>query len=402
MYADDIILIAETEDDLQKMLDTLSIWSNIWRMEVNPEKTKVMHCRKSSVAATNNIFKLGEQNIKFCKTYRYLGFEVSETVDFVDGVKTLHEAGSRALGAIISKHYSSKGLSFPVFEKLYFNTVVPVTDYASEVWGYKTYDFADKIQFRAIRTQLGVGKRAPLPYLSGETGWLDTKLRRQLNMIRLWLRVINMPENRIPKKIFSWDKQNCRKNNWASEVKAILEKCDLLEYYQESSTLGLSEKTFLDIVKEKLFEICSEKWKNEVISMPKLRTYVKLKDDYSQELILGENISIKQRSAISKFLSGTFPIEIEIGRYRSKPISERLCKTCSNSEIEDEMHFLMQCSTYRTVRSAMINIVEEKLDIHSDELNKDELFKILLTTPEIACDVANYLISALNKRSSRV
>ena len=145
MYADDIILIAETEDDLQKMLDTLSIWSNIWRMEVNPEKTKVMHCRKSSVAATNNIFKLGEQNIKFCKTYRYLGFEVSETVDFVDGVKTLHEAGSRALGAIISKHYSSKGLSFPVFEKLYFNTVVPVTDYASEVWGYKTYDFADKI-----------------------------------------------------------------------------------------------------------------------------------------------------------------------------------------------------------------------------------------------------------------
>ena len=242
----------------------------------------------------------------------------------------------------------------------------------------------------------------PLPYLSGETGWLDTKLRRQLNMIRLWLRVINMPENRIPKKIFSWDKQNCRKNNWASEVKAILEKCDLLEYYQESSTLGLSEKTFLDIVKEKLFEICSEKWKNEVISMPKLRTYVKLKDDYSQELILGENISIKQRSAISKFRSGTFPIEIEIGRYRSKPISERLCKTCSNSEIEDEMHFLMQCSTYRTVRSAMINIVEEKLDIHSDELNKDELFKILLTTPEIACDVANYLISALNKRSSRV
>ena len=121
-------------------------------MEVHPENTKLMHCRKSTVTATDKIFKLGEQNIKLCKSYRYLGFKVLETVYFVEGIKTLHEAGSRALGAVIAKHYSSKGLSFPVFEKLYVNTVVPVTEYASEVWGYKNYDFADKIHFRAIRT----------------------------------------------------------------------------------------------------------------------------------------------------------------------------------------------------------------------------------------------------------
>ena len=66
---------------------------------------------------------------------------MSETGDSVKGVKVLHEAGSRALGAIIANHFSPKGLSYPVFEKLYFNTVMPVTDYASEVWGYKNYDF---------------------------------------------------------------------------------------------------------------------------------------------------------------------------------------------------------------------------------------------------------------------
>ena len=59
---------------------------------------------------------------------------MSDSGNFEEGIKVLHEARSRALGAIIAKHFSMKGLSFPVFEKLYFNTVVPVTDYASEVW----------------------------------------------------------------------------------------------------------------------------------------------------------------------------------------------------------------------------------------------------------------------------
>lgn len=76
-----------------------------------------------------------------CSSYRYLGFEVFETCDYTDGVKVLNEAGSRALGALTAKHYNTKGLSFQVFDKLYFNTVVPVPDYASEIWGYKKNDF---------------------------------------------------------------------------------------------------------------------------------------------------------------------------------------------------------------------------------------------------------------------
>jgi hypothetical protein len=93
-----------------------------------------------------------------CTSYRYLVLEVFETCDNTDGVKLLNEAGRRALGALTAKHYSTKGLSFQVFEKLYFNTVVTVTDYASEIWGYKKYDLLDRLQFRAARTFLGVGK----------------------------------------------------------------------------------------------------------------------------------------------------------------------------------------------------------------------------------------------------
>ena len=58
MYADDIVLMADSEDDLQKMLDTLNNWTTLWHFEVNLDKTKVMHCRKQSTQVTDRNFQL--------------------------------------------------------------------------------------------------------------------------------------------------------------------------------------------------------------------------------------------------------------------------------------------------------------------------------------------------------
>ena len=38
LYADDIVLIRETESELQAMLDELVVWCKTWRMKVNIEK----------------------------------------------------------------------------------------------------------------------------------------------------------------------------------------------------------------------------------------------------------------------------------------------------------------------------------------------------------------------------
>ncbi|CAG2244682.1 unnamed protein product [Mytilus edulis] len=207
-----------------------------------------------------------------------------------------------------------------------------------------------------------------------------------------------MPDDRLPKKIFLWDKQNSNRNSWSFEVKSILNKCNLSQYFQENSTLGLGVKAFLGIVKERLTYIGSEKWKTSVNGMPKLRTYIKIKENYCQEPIINKTMSSKQRSVISKIRSGTFPIEIEIGRYRQKPISERLCKICNNRAVEDEMHFLIQCPAYSAERQTLLSTVEGKLNIHTQELDNEELLKLLLITPDTICDVANFLMEALDKR----
>ena len=43
LYADDIVLISENEQNLKKMLDHVGYWCNKWQMKVNIDKTKIIH-----------------------------------------------------------------------------------------------------------------------------------------------------------------------------------------------------------------------------------------------------------------------------------------------------------------------------------------------------------------------
>jgi hypothetical protein len=49
MYADDICLIASSESNLQDMLNVLKQWCDKWEMNVNTEKTQIVHFRSPIV-----------------------------------------------------------------------------------------------------------------------------------------------------------------------------------------------------------------------------------------------------------------------------------------------------------------------------------------------------------------
>ncbi len=47
--------------------------------------------------------------------------------------------------------------------------------------------------------------------------------------------------------------------------------------------------------------------------------------------------------------SGT---KVEVGRYRQKPLPDRLCQFCVN-EMEDEKHFIFICPQYEDLRESI-------------------------------------------------
>ena len=56
LYADDIVLFAENEEDLQHLLYIVQYWCERWRLEVNLSKTNILHIRTKRKLQSRFVF----------------------------------------------------------------------------------------------------------------------------------------------------------------------------------------------------------------------------------------------------------------------------------------------------------------------------------------------------------
>ena len=81
LYADDIVLMAQNAEDLQKMINALHEWTFKWRLSVNTQNTQVMHVRKHQTRRSDYTFRLGDNLLRVTEPYRYLGLHINEFIN---------------------------------------------------------------------------------------------------------------------------------------------------------------------------------------------------------------------------------------------------------------------------------------------------------------------------------
>lgn len=390
LYADDIILLADNENDMQCMLDCLNNWCKKWRLLINHKKTKVMHFRTPRTKRSDRVFSIDNKVIDYAETYKYLGIILSENIDnFSVTSSTLAQAGGRALGAVINKVHNFKDVGYKTYEKLYNSCVTPVLDYCSSVWGLRCYSQIDMVQNRAIRYFLGVHRFTPTLAINGEVGWTHCSERRLICAVRLWNRFVNMSDERLNKRIFLREIQTNGK--WINEFKVALAK---IEY---NVNLGSITNIDIDMASSKATQYCSEHWSSRLPSSDKLRTYITFKSEYNTEPYVLMNVTKRERSVTAQFRCGTLPLRIETGRFKrpKEEIEDRLCKLCTLNCVEDETHFLFYCSLYSDLREKLINSVTVK---HNQfcTWTTHEKFKLLFK--DFPRQTSKYLAKAFQRR----
>ena len=112
LYADDIVLLAETEEDMQSLLFMVECWCKKWRLEVNLMKTNIMHFRSKRKNQSRFMFLFDKQTVHYCTSYRYLGANLNEFLDFSFTARCQADSAGRALGSIITKMIKNQGLPF--------------------------------------------------------------------------------------------------------------------------------------------------------------------------------------------------------------------------------------------------------------------------------------------------
>jgi hypothetical protein len=212
-YADDLVLLASCEKDLQLLLDRLAVWCLKWHMKVNPLKSNVVHFRGESCKLTQCKFSIGNEHIHVTSKYKYLGLTLSEHLNFNITATAVAKAAQRALGLLIAKDKAHGGFTFDIFTRLYNTLVQSVINYGSAVWGQKNISAINAVQQRAMKYYLGLPKRAPNAAATGDTGWKSAYAEQWACVTRMWCRLNNMAEHRINKKMFNWVAHLARTGN---------------------------------------------------------------------------------------------------------------------------------------------------------------------------------------------
>ena len=406
LYADDVVLLTENEDDLQSMLSVLSEWCGQNDMSVNCTKSNIVHFRPPSQRRTTYVFTCCNETLSIVDSYMYLGLLLNEFLDYNITTRDVAQSASRALGLLIAKSKALGGMPYKVFTKLYDTMVWPVISYGAALWGNKTYACINAVQNRAMRFYLGTGKYSPNAAVSGDMGWQPPVIRQWKVVCAYWYRVTVMAESRLNKRIFLWCKSKANRSckNWYFMVEEMLLSIDLNRF-----TTGLfecSKNYFLSYVISKLEQKHQVEWFNVVQNNTgmrgkggnKLRTYSLFKTTYHVEPYCQMFLPRKHRSELSKFRSGVAPLRLETGRYEGLEVDQRICPI-RHSSVEDEKHVLLHCPLYVDFRNALFKQACE-VNASFGNYTENEQLVFLFSTVDLTRSLAKTCFQILHRMAT--
>ena len=405
LYADDIVLMAETEPELQFLLNELHAWCISNSMHVNNIKSNVVHFRVPSKAKTSVNFTCGPDVINAVDKYTYLGITLTEFLDYEVTAKIVAQSASRALGLLIAKYKSIGGMPFNVFSKLYDNLVWPVISYGAAIWGTKSYSCISAVQNRAMRFFLGTGKYTPNASLYGDMGWQPPLIKQWKCICKTWFRLKCMTNDRLNKRVFEWSVSNARTSckNWVYIVKKHFQSLRCGAYAELNNVF--SKSSLVQDVSNAMQTKFTDEWQQSVNQIEgnrgrglnKLRTYRLFKTQYGTERYCQLLLPLKHRSAFAKFRMGVAPLNIEIGRYRNLAREERVCPFCLDT-IEDETHAMLICDNYSDIRGPLFRKAQN-LTHDFNLLSDADKMKFLFSNQELIRMCAKTCYNILEKRS---
>ena len=275
----------------------------------------MVHFRKRSVTETKKKFCIGNDVLETVSEYKYLGVNLNYCLDIDATAGMLAGAGSRALGCIISRTKSMYDLGFGSYSKLITSCVNPILDYGSGAWHIgQRVPKIDQVQQRAARFYYGLPKMCPVLALNGETGWCPGVVRRDIESLRLFNQLVQMPEHRLTRRIYEFEKR--MHGQWFMNVSEILENIGMEHAIQENITVNVND------AKTELLKMYNEVWHNEVSKSRKLENYLKLKTEPQASPYLLVNVPKNKRALLSQLVAGVLLLEVETGHFYNTPLND--------------------------------------------------------------------------------
>ena len=382
MFADDLVLISNSNTDLQRSIDNLSTYCKKWDLKINLKKTKILTFSKTGKPEMEN-HNIDGTNIEKVTEYKYLGFVFTSNGSMTTGINRLAKQGQKAWFCIQRYLLSCKHTNIHTWLELFDILVKPIILYACEAWGDETYyslkdaspifrDSFEKLQLKIHKQVLGVHRKTMNIPVLAELGRFPLKLFIDTQMIKYFSRFYSMPKDRHMYKIYkeSIKPTNIIQNKWFSYIKRIIDENGLSNIWKnqvDENSYNKSTKSISNIFLQRVKDIYAQNAlryikKDENSDCGKMQFLRQIKDTYTFEHYLYiEND--QHRKSLSQIRLSSHRLAIETGRWKNIPRENRLCDYCNLNTIETENHFLFECQKYVEGRTLMQNFIKEKINL---------------------------------------
>ena len=412
-FADDLVLLSETEKGLNDCLSKLELYCNEWGLKVNPLKTNVLIFNKNFNSKIKNMrFSIDSNPITVTNSYCYLGVEISNTGSFVKTTDILYKKALKSLFSIYSSlDVRSDEKNIRLFLKLFDSLVKPVLLYGCDIWGSAASNpknSIDKFVNKFYRTLLGVPHNTSTAGLHAELGRFPINVTIQQTMLKYWFRIITLPTNRLAAHCY-WSLLDLNPVNdpWINTIQSIINSSGQYFIWNSQKTLATSNDRFLlrhkNYLCQTLQDLSWQKNCEKINGETKLSFFKNCKSLNKISNYLNTLYGRSQRSNLSRLRLGTLDLEIEKGRRRNISRSERHCKICNSIEVENAEHLILFCPALSQCRDPFINKITS-INSNFASMSPEYKVKYLYFNEKLPHNIleisANLLVSLTETRRS--
>ena len=361
LYADDIVVLADSVKDLQRMMKAVEGFCRRWRLQVNMSKTKVVEFGARGVGKVKVLWK-GEE-LEEVAEYKYLGMLVEKGGRWKKTKEKMLRKARRAAALAWNMAVRGGDMSVKGMSNIWTALIRPHLEYGAEILNSHTdfvWEEAEKVARKVGRRVLKCGPSLPNDAILGELGWMTMRGRRMLLRLSYWGKILQMDGGRWVKKVYEQGRTrlgaNARANTWCNLTRKWLVQLGLLDEWQQQAV----GPAWQEKLRAKIEDHEARNWRQRVVKNAKLEEYAKWKPKPELEQYL-QHKNVHQRRLWTKLRGGCLELRIETGRWErvsvggrqvAVPRHLRKCKLCFG-ELEDARHVLFRCPTYRVQRAVM-------------------------------------------------
>ena len=289
-WADDLLLLSESEAGLNSILSTVGVYSEENRLKINYDKSKCMIFNKNGRLLRNCTFHIGGQKLENVRGYKYLGLTFTPSGEITTALEDLRSRGMKAymglkdkLGAFFSSHPSDT-------IKLFDTCVKPILLYGSEYWGNLVSNAKsnpiEKLHLMFCKHLLGVQRRTTTEGVLLELGRVPLSIHANKAATKNWVRIMTGNANYyVTKSIENLGVETL----WCSKIKSKLSVNGMGYTHMDNEYANAHVKLFSQQV-----DIFNQSTLNDIAHPDrKLRTYSLIKEDYIESIQ-----NVKHRSGL--------------------------------------------------------------------------------------------------------